>query len=487
MAGGDGEASWAGKQRAEPTLAKMRAGEDTTGLPRLIELLELPDAVTKTFRKWLGIAKAVGTVDDQGFEVDDQGFETDADGRLLKSQRNIRKAVELLDFTLSHDAFRGRSLIKSGNGRGAVIDDPEVDKLWLAIDDRWHLLPSAAFFRTVVEEAARRNTFHPVCDYLDSLTWDGEPRLDRWLVTYCGADDNDYTHAVGAITLIAAVRRVRHPGVKFDEMLVLEGKQGSERSSLIAALPPDPTWFSDDLPLNADGKRVIEQTAGKWIIEAAELSGMRKADVEHLKAMLSRQSDTARLAYGHNPTDRPRQFIPIGTTNNDTYLKDVTGNRRFWPVAAPKVNVSEFKRDRDQIWAEASHREANGASIDLEGIVGNSLDEQQRRTVDDPWQELISDVLKDTKGKLFSADLWRIVDVDPAHRTQDHNTRIGNVMKVIGFERRRLRIDGEPEYCYVRGDKLEQAERIHLYRNDHGQLATSRSPRGDVPPEEEEL
>jgi hypothetical protein len=260
MAGGDGEASRTGKERAAATLAKMQAGEHAIGLRRLIELLEVPEAarkpLAKTFRKWLGIVTTVGT-------VDDQGFETDGNGRLLKNQRNIRKAIELLGRQLSHDAFRARSLFKNEDGRSTVIDDPEIDKLWLTIDDRWHLLPSAAFFRTVVEEAARRNTFHPVCDYLDALRWDGTPRLDKWLVTYCGANDTEYTHAVGAITLIAAVRRVRQPGVKFDEMLVLEGKQGSERSTMIAALSPDPSWFSDDLPLNADGKRVIEQTSGE--------------------------------------------------------------------------------------------------------------------------------------------------------------------------------------------------------------------------------
>jgi predicted P-loop ATPase len=207
---------------------------------------------------------------------------------------------------------------------------------------------------------------------------------------------------------------------------------------------------------------------------------MRKTEVEHLKAMLSRQSDIARLAYGHLPTDRPRQFIIIGTTNNDIYLKDITGNRRFWPVAAPMVDILGLKRDRDQIWAEASYRETNGASIRLKKeLWGIAASEQQMRTVDDPWQELIGNALKGTNGKLLSADVWKIVSVDKAHRTQEHNTRIGNVMKGLGFERKHLRIDGEPEWCYARGEQSERSHRIYLYSDRNGEWKTSRAARED--------
>ena len=146
----------------------------------------------------------------------------------------------------------------------------------------------------------------PVFDYLDAL-WDGKPRVDRWLTTYAGAEDSEYVRAVGALMLIAGVRRIRKPGCKFDEMLVLEQpNQGTDKSSALAVLAVNDDWFCDDLPLNTDSKGVIEALRGRWIIEVAELSGMRKAEVEHVKSLLSRRIDRARMAYGRLPAaERP--------------------------------------------------------------------------------------------------------------------------------------------------------------------------------------
>jgi predicted P-loop ATPase len=180
-----------------------------------------------------------------------------------------------------------------------------------------------------------------VCDYLDSLEWDGSPRLDKWLVTYAGAEDSSYVRAVGPLTLIAAVRRVRWPGAKFDELPVLESPtQGTDKSTAIRILAVKDDWFTDYLPLNAEPKVVIERTCGKWIIEAGELSGMRRGDIDKLKGLLSRSADRGRLAYAKFPSEVPRQFIAIGTTNNREYLKDQT-NRRFWPVR----RFRRFKRN----------------------------------------------------------------------------------------------------------------------------------------------
>ena len=192
---------------------------------------------------------------------------------------------------------------------------------------------------------------HPVKDYLASLTWDGTPRLDTWLINYAGATDTPSVPAVGRLALIAAVRRVRSPGCKFDELLVLESPtQGTDKSTAIETIAMREGWFTDCLPLNADPKVAIEQTRGIWIAEAGELSGMRKADIDKLKNFLSRKRDRGRLAYGHLTSDVPRQFIAIGTTNNREYLKDQTGNRRFWPIAIERFDVARLRADRDQLW-----------------------------------------------------------------------------------------------------------------------------------------
>ena len=314
--------------------------------------------------------------------------------------------MERLGISLRFDAFNDRMLIDghAEDAGEAVVDDAIANQLWLRIEEEFGFRSTREYFYIVVEEAARRNTFHPVLDYLDGLEWDGTKRLDGWLTRYCGVTDTEYARAVGAITLIAAVRRVRRPGVKFDEMLVLEGPQGLNKSELLKALAVNPDWFSDDLPLNADGKRVIEQTRGKWIIEAAEMSGIRKTEVEHLKAMLSRQTDRGRLAYDRMTSEKNRQFIVFGTTNDATYLRDATGNRRFWPVRISGCNVDDLRADADQLWAEVAKREAAGASIRLhQSLWAAAAAEQAERVVDDPWFEIMAEVFGNLNGRVLDA------------------------------------------------------------------------------------
>jgi hypothetical protein len=459
MAGGDGEQSRAGKERARGTLEKMRAGEETTGMTTLLELLDLPKSVMKVLWKWLGTRSTEAFMSSTGFALDPRTLRP-----IARSQHNIRNALELLGVELSYDLFHDRMLITGMEGH-TIVGDAAVEELWLTIDERFRFLPPMEFFRVVISETARRGSFHPVRDYLDGLMWDGTERLEKWLVTYCGAEDTKYIQAVGAITLVAAVRRIRRPGCKFDEMMVLEGPQGGLKSELLSALAVDPDWFSDDLPLNASSQKTIEQTQGKWIIEAAEMSGMRRADIEHVKAFLSRQVDRSRLAYGRLLTEQPRQSIVVGTTNSDKYLKDLTGNRRFWPVKTGTIDLDAIKKDRDQLWAEASVREASGASIRLDkNLWDAAATEQTERTVNDPWIELLGTELDGLNGKLLSTDAWKIVNMAEGQRTQAHNERLGNAMKAIGFERKHPNFDGRQQWGYVRGDKDERLKRIFVSR-----------------------
>src|SRR5262245_44099697 len=210
-------------------------------------------------------------------------------GKPYISQNNIRIALLKLGVTVRHDRFADRVLLDGLEEFGPTLDDAAMTRLRLKMEQRFKFKPSKEMFYDIVGDAARLNGFHPVCDYLDGLKWDGVKRLDNWLTTYGDAESTKYTQAVGALMLIAAVRRVRQPGCKFDEMLVLESDQGTNRSTALSILAIREEWFHDDLPLNLKGKEVIEALRGRWIIEAAELSGMRKADIEHLKAFLSRR------------------------------------------------------------------------------------------------------------------------------------------------------------------------------------------------------
>ncbi len=332
--------------------------------------------------------------------------DTDKNGVPYANQRNIRIALRRLEVRLSHDQFADRLLIDGLPSGGPELSDGVVDRLWLLVDERFGFRPAFEFFRKVVAAVAREAPFHPVCDYLDGLAWDGTPQLNRWLISYGSAPDHPYVLAVGALVLIAAVRRVREPGCKFDEMPVLEGEQGTDKSSALAVLAVRDEWFSDDIPLNADGKRVIEALGGRWIVEAAELKGMRRGDVEHLKSLLSRRVDRARMSYERLPSVAPRQCVIFGTTNSASYLRDGTGNRRFWPVRVERFDLAALRRDRDQLWAEAAAREAKGESIRLDpALYPAAAAEQDLRRVEDPFVDVLAGVLGDLRGKILAADV----------------------------------------------------------------------------------
>jgi hypothetical protein len=386
------------------------------------------------------------------FSVADE-FVLDRGRPCRTSQHNIRLALRRLGVTVRHDVFQDRLLIDGLAGCGPLLDDHTMERMWLTVDAKFRFRPTKDFFWTVVSDEARRCSLHPVLDYLDSLVWDGKPRIDKFLSTYAGAESTPYTDAVGALMLIAAVRRVRKPGCKFDEMPVLEGAQGTNKSTALRILAEQDDWFSDDLPLgNVDSKRVIEALAGRWIVEAAELNGMKRGDIDHLKAFLSRTHDRARMSYDRLVTEVARQCVIIGTTNSAEYLRDSTGNRRFWPVAIKQFDIEALRRDRDQLWAEAAAREAQGESIRLSpSLWGAAADEQSERRIADPWEETIGAHLDGFEGLLRIEDAWKLVGVPAGQRTQPQNQRLGDAMRQAGWERTRRRDSGDRTYVYKKG------------------------------------
>ena len=206
-----------------------------------------------------------------------------------------------------------------------------------------------------VNVVAAENKFHPVRDYLDGCTWDGVPRLEALLIDYLGAEDNAYTRAVTRKALVAAVARIYRPGCKFDYMLTIRGQQGLGKSALIAKLGGP--WFSDSFT-TMQGKDAYEQVQGVWIMEVGELAGMRKAEAETIKLYISKQVDRFRPAYGRRLQEFPRQCIFIGTTNETQFLRDSTGNRRFWVVDTPNKPAHDMWEELTaekvkQVWAEA--------------------------------------------------------------------------------------------------------------------------------------
>ena len=437
------------------TSQKLRRGERVNGRGALIKVIgEDGKKVVSRISEWFG-----GTV----FILDRN------DNPIKDNQENIRRALEQMQVELSYDLFSQSPLVRR-NGYSKTLEDHERNELWLEMEARFGFRPSADYFDVVLLSLARQKEFHPVRDYLNSLKWDGVPRIDKWLIKYGRAKDTEYTRAVAAAVLIAGVRRIRQPGCKFDELLVLESRQGKYKSTALRALTPVDEWFSDDLPLNVDAKQIIERTVGKWIIEAAELSGMRPAHVEHLKSMLSRQVDgPVRLAYARMAVQRPRQFIVMGTTNAHAYLKDMTGNRRFWPVRVEVFDADGIARDRDQLWAEAAKRESDGEPCRLAPKLYDAAAEQQeKRHAVDPWElEIIDKLAKqtDTSGdkvwkreRFAVGELWELLGVPVDRRTTEGQQRIGIIMQRLGFSRVSVRRGGLVSMGWGRDIRLDDVE-----------------------------
>lgn len=258
---------------------------------------------------------------------------------------------------------------------------------------------SARNYDIAVSKVTDDRSYHPIKEFLASLPeWDEIPRVDTLLVDFLGAVDNEYVRAVTRKTLVAAIARVMTPGCKFDTMLVLSGPQGKGKSTLIAKLCGD--WFNDSLLLSdTKDKTAAEKLQGYWILEIGELAGLKKTDIETLRGFLSRQNDIYRAAFGRRATPHPRQCVFIGTTNADTYLRDITGNRRFWPVKVPggtgRGSWELTREEVEMIWAEALHYYKKGEALHLpKELEPIAVQEQKEAMEQDEREGTIRDYLE---------------------------------------------------------------------------------------------
>lgn len=306
-------------------------------------------------------------------------------GRIIGDEANlalfIRNTPELA-ILLKHNAFTGKVVF--GNRcpwRSVLIGHPWTDAddvaLTMYLQEREVDLRGQSTISAVVQVVAADNTFHPVRDYLETeVKWDGTPRLHNWLRHYMEAEGPpEYLAAVGTKFLISAVARVMQPGCQADHVMVWESKQGEGKSSAVRILGGE--WTTDSLP-DLHSTDAALQLAGVWIVELAELAALRRtSEIESTKAFITRRADRYRPPYGRITRDVPRQCVFIASTNESQYLRDPTGNRRFWPVRCGKVDLEALERDRDQLWAEALHLYEAGETWHLTGTDAELAAQQQ--------------------------------------------------------------------------------------------------------------
>lgn len=319
-------------------------------------------------------------------------------------------------------------------------------------------------YNIAVTKAADDRSYHPVREFLDALPeWDKVPRVDTLLIDYLGADDTPYVRAVTRKTLCGAVCRVLSPGCKFDTMLVLNGPQGVGKSTLISRLAGD--WFSDSLNLSdTKDKTAAEKLQGYWIMEIGELAGLKKAEVETLRSFLSRQNDIYRASFGRRATPHLRQCVFFGTTNAEKgYLRDTTGNRRFWPVKTPggsrKHSWELSSEDIRQIWAEVLVYVKAGERLYLDGKMEDTAKSEQREAMESDEREGLVREYLDT----LLPEKWDDMDLFE-RRNFLHGDDFGKP-DLIGTVRRTC-VSNMEIWCECFGK-----ERANLKRMDSGEIS----------------
>lgn len=318
--------------------------------------------------------------------------------------------------------------------------------------------PTVSAMIAAVHTYASQHVVHVVRNYLGGLLdkWDGR---DRNLTTYIGAEPTPYQLAVCRKWLVSAVARAMRPGDRADSMLVLEGSQGRMKSTALQALCPDVRWFYEAADRNVGGKDFMQDMSGKWLCEVPEVDQLiRSRDGSELKGLLTRTVDTYRPSYGRKSLPFPRQLVFAGTTNETNYLRDTTGNRRFWPVlcgVTGPVRIGDLCDDRDQLWAQAvveynagMTRRAAGEDVCVWWLDENEKlvaeDEAAERLEIDPWSDAVEDWARQQTNPFTAKEaLAALPGAKPVTElTARDLERMSRALRAMGLVNKQNRIDG---------------------------------------------
>ncbi len=339
--------------------------------------------------------------------------------------------------------------------RDLTDNDVTLATEWL---QRHTVLVGSTITREAIYTVASDQRFHPVRDYLHKLVWDGTHRINHWLTDHLGADDTQLHQAFASKWLIGMVARVEKPGCQMDTALILESDQGLRKSTglrELVSLVPGQDWFTDHIPDLAN-KDAQAQLQGMWLIELAELSAFSRAETHRAKAFLTTRIDRFRTPYGYIPGDYRRQCGFSGTVNigSNGYLRDETGNRRFWTVRCGetwepdrKVDIPGLIKVRDQLWAEALYRYEHGEIWWLDSVTleHEQAEAAEERMEDDPRERKVRDFITGRESVhmdeiLGPGCLW----IPPERWSRSLRTEIGFIMSALKWERKRVRLEQGP-------------------------------------------
>lgn len=389
-------------------------------------------------------------------------------GRLILGKERPTDCVANVHTVLQHDpAFA--DAIRYDMMRGCVVardlpwqDAHGQEREWTDRDDialaRWlqlHDVPvKPATVAAAVTDFAMAHAVDPLRERLEALKWDKKERISNWLVTYLGVEETEFVRAVGRKWLISAVARALRPGCKVDTVLILEGPQGAGKSRACSLLALDPSWFADDIR-DLGTKDSAQDLRGKWIVEIAELSAMRRSEVERVKAFISRPVDHYRPSYSRRSQDFPRRCVFIGSNNSDEYLADSTGGRRFWPARAGEIDLTALRRDVGQLWAEAVAAFKAGERWWLDAEIESLAHaEQDDRRIVDPWEEKVLSYAREhstglTNDPVTIGGALMAIGLSLPQHDQTAHTRVGRILTGNGWVRHQKRSNGQRVRFYL--------------------------------------
>lgn len=309
-------------------------------------------------------------------------------------------------------------------------DDYDSIKLMAYLQKRLQLDKlSIQTVREAVSLAAMSDVRNEPCDWIKTLKWDGIDRISDFFTIFFGTECNAYTKAVSRNFWLGLINRLFRPGCQVDEMVILEGAQGTFKSKSLEIIGgPFHALASGDI----ESKDFLQGLRGKFLIEIAELEGFSKAEDRAIKRIITTRTDRYRPSYGRSSKDFPRRCIFVGTTNEEGYLKDVTGGRRFWPIKVGFINREWLQRDRDQFFAEAYQRFLNNESW-YEVPAEAAKEEQDLRRERDEWESQILNYLQFKSETRIVTVAAEVFGIGVGDLTISDQRRIAKALRAIGW------------------------------------------------------